>query len=119
MNKGRIPYRNVKKDYRMKRRKRQKRQILTAFFTLCLIIVMSFAISSFSSNAKTEIEDEVCKYYKSVIIQKGDTLWSIASQNMDSGYDDISSYIEEVMRMNGLRDDRITEGMYLIVPYFS
>jgi hypothetical protein len=52
------------------------------------------------------------------MIEKGDTLWSIASQNMNSGDNDISSYIEEVMRMNGLQDDRITEGMYLVIPYF-
>lgn len=112
-------YSNVQRGYHIKRKKRKKRQIFTAFLTLCLIIIISFALSGFSSNAKTEIEDEACKYYKSVMIEKGDTLWSIALQNMGSGYDDISSYIEEVMRMNGLRDDCITEGMYLVVPYFS
>ena len=102
----------------VRRRKRQKRQLLTAFFTFCMIVIISFAVCGFSSNAKMETEVEVCKYYKSVMIEKGDTLWSIASQNMNSGYNDISSYIEEVMRMNGLQDDRITEGMYLVIPYF-
>ena len=102
----------------IRRKKRQKRQLLAAFFTFCMIVIISFVVCGFSSNAKTETEDEVCKYYKSVMIEKGDTLWSIASQNMNSGDNDISSYIEEVMRMNGLQDDRITEGMYLVIPYF-
>lgn len=53
------------------------------------------------------------------MIEKGDTLWSIASQHMNANYQDIASYIEEVMRMNGLQDDCITEGMYLVIPYFS
>lgn len=103
----------------VRRKKRQKRQLLTAFFTFCMIVIISFAVCGFSSNAKTETEVEVYKYYKSVMIEKGDTLWSIAARNMNSGYSDISSYIEEVMRMNGLQDDRITEGMYLVIPYFS
>ncbi len=117
-NRG-IPNRSFKgDDYSKKRKKGQTRKILTALLTLCFIIIISFGISSFSSNAKAETDDTVCKYYKSIMIEKGDTLWSIASQHMNGGYEDIPSYIGEVMKMNGLRDDRITEGMYLVIPYF-
>lgn len=114
MNKRRVHRNKINKRMKM-----QKRQILAALLTLCLIIVLSFAVSGFSSNAKTETDDEICKYYKSIMIERGDTLWSIALQNMHSDDGDIISYIEEVMRMNNLQNDNITEGMYLVIPYFS
>ena len=62
-----------------------------------------------------------CKYYKSIMIEEGDTLWSIASQNLNDVNINItiSAYIKEIMKMNGLQSDRITAGMYLVIPYYS
>ena len=42
----------------IRRKKRQKRQLLAAFFTFCMIVIISFVVCGFSSNAKTETEDE-------------------------------------------------------------
>ena len=62
-----------------------------------------------------------CKYYKSIMIEEGDTLWSIASQNLNDVNINItiSAYIKEIMKMNGLQSDRITAGMYLVIQYYS
>lgn len=114
-----VPCGSRKTGTSQKRKKKQYKQMLTVLFTFCLIIIISLGVSGFASNAKTETEYTACKYYKSIMIEKGDTLWSIASQHMNANYQDIASYIEEVMRMNGLQDDCITEGMYLVIPYFS
>ena len=109
-----------------------------------LVIGLSFSASVFLSYANAENENagnrgtrnenignesrkeervgnerETFKYYKSVIIEKGDTLWSIALQNIESDADDVHAYIKEVKKMNGLRDDTITAGMYLIIPCYS
>ena len=55
------------------------------------------------------------------MIEEGDTLWSIASQNLNDVNINItiSAYIKEIMKMNGRQSDRITAGMYLVIPYYS
>ena len=40
--------------------------------------------------------------YKIIEIQTGDSLWSIAEENMNPGFDDIYDYIHEVKRCNQL-----------------
>lgn len=103
---------------KIRRQKERKKHIIITVLTFCLVTIISVTASSFLSHAKIRPEDEVLKYYKSVAIEEGDTLWAIALQNMDSEHYDITSYINEVKQMNGLRTDNITEGMYLILPYY-
>ena len=61
----------------------------------------------------------MCKYYKSIEITDGDTLWSIAKENMSEEYDSVYAYIEEVMEMNNLESDQIHSGQYLTVAYYD
>ena len=50
----------------------------------------------------------------------GDTLWSIAEDNMDARYyRHTADYVAEVKRMNSLDTDQIIAGSYLIIPYYS
>lgn len=97
-------------------RKYVKKQVFLAVLSFLFIFMFSFTANGFLSNAKTEGEAD--KYYKSIVIESGDTLWSIALQNMNFDDNDIMAYIKEVKEINGLEDDNITEGMYLIIPYF-
>lgn len=55
--------------------------------------------------------------YRIIEIQKGDSLWSIAKENMNPGFNDIFDYIREVKRCNQLDSDKITAGNYLMIPY--
>lgn len=105
---------------RIRRQRERKKHIIVSVCTLCLIILLSLTVSSFLSNAKTA-EEMPYKYYKSIMIEEGDTLWSIALQNInpENGNMEISAYIKEIMKMNGLQSDRITAGMYLVIPYFA
>ncbi len=107
-------------DNKKRRAQQQKKNTCLFFITACLIIVISFAANGFISNAKSDTPDNIeFKYYKSIVIEEGDTLWSIASENIGMEYEDKTSYINEVKKMNGLRDDQITIGSYIIIPYFS
>lgn len=58
------------------------------------------------------------KCYKSIEIQKGDSLWSIARTYCSSQWNSIEEYIEEVKAFNGLHTDEITTGHYIAVPYY-
>lgn len=58
------------------------------------------------------------KYYTSIRIQKGDTLWSIARKyNRHSGMTD-EEYIDELRHMNSISGLDIHAGHYLTVCYF-
>ena len=59
------------------------------------------------------------KYYTSIRIEAGDTLWSLADAYADENFKSKESFIKEVVRTNHLLDDNICEGDYLIVPYYS
>ena len=55
--------------------------------------------------------------YKSIKIEYGDTLWSIAKEYSDKK-DDISIdlAVERIYRVNGLKNSKIVSGNYIIVP---
>ena len=68
--------------------------------------------------SKASNEVNTYKYYTSIEVQKGDTLWTIAQQYADDDAD-YASYIEEVKEMNQLTSDTIHAGEYLTVSYSS
>lgn len=95
----------------------RNKRILTAVFFLIVGLVMSSSISGFAQSKKSE--EKFNKYYTSISIKKGDTLWSIASEYMTAEYDNIEEYILEVKRINHISGDTIYAGRYLTVPYYS
>ena len=91
---------------------------------LCFIIIVLMACvllcSGMISIAKEDSSDELgYKYYTGVQIQAGDTLWTIAQEYMPEGACTIHEYIEEIKRINHLKDDTIYEGQRLTVYYYS
>lgn len=58
------------------------------------------------------------KYYTSVTIRPGDTLWSIAEEYMPEDDTDTKKYIEEIMELNHLHSFKIHSGGSLVVPYY-
>ncbi len=80
-------------------------------------IVLSLSIISTEVTAQRTVACE--KSVTSVKIEKGDSLWSIASQYFTEECGNMNSYIEEIMYSNGLTSDVIHEGNYIIVPYYT
>ena len=90
---------------------------------LCIsIIVMLLIVCSGLIIANAAVSDDTIsdqnKYYTSISIEKGDTLWSIAS-NYVSGPKTISNYVNELKEINNLQTDCIYQGQNLIVYYYS
>lgn len=110
------------RNYRRKcRRQREIRRIfiLTA---IAVVLVLGFALSyhALLSHANTEIDDISYKYFTSIQIEPGDTLWSLADRYADQEhYASHDQYIEEVMNMNHMSSEDISAGSYLILPYYS
>ena len=108
----------------LRNRQKRKRQVryhtITLILSLFILITIPLLFASFSTEANDLEHQPSYKYYKSVEITKGDTLWSIASDNFDSGpYKDLHEYVTEVKKLNTLSSDDIVTGNFVIVPYYA
>ena len=78
-----------------------------------LLIILSIAISiKFTSHA-----ENTCEYnYISIRIEAGDTVNGIASKHLNNTYMNHTQLAEEIIRINRLSEDLLTEGAYIVVP---
>ncbi len=110
------------RNNRIKRQRIVRRQIivLSIIATLFLFITI-FMASSFMADAQSDSYTPEFKYYKTITVHSGDTLWEIANDNYNSNhYDDIYKYIVEIKDINVIDDlDSLSAGEALILPYYS
>ncbi len=99
-----------------------RRQYGVLLFTVSMVIFLSFFMKmSFSSDAQSDDYIPAFKYYHTVTVHSGDTLWSIASDNYDaSHYDNLDKYIAEICSINNFSNpDSLKAGENIIIPYYS
>lgn len=98
-------------------------QRVTQHVRLIIIIMVVFCfLIGFTSflGSKSEASDDISyKYYTSVEVKNGDTLWDIASEHITEEYSGLQEYVTEVKELNGLSNDNIRSGQSLIIPYYS
>ena len=90
------------------------------FFTgiiLMMVICITFGAFLVPAHEKTSADDTVYKYYKSIEIQSGDTLWAIAEDTMTDEYNSVAEYVQVLKDMNNLDSDNIQAGQNLIIAY--
>ena len=58
-------------------------------------------------------------YYKSVLLEDGDSLWKLAEKYSLGAPCTKEEYISELKAINGLSDDTIHTGCYLTVVYYE
>ncbi len=105
---------------RQKRLNQIKLHMLTLAISLVTVIMISVLFISLSTKANERGNQPSCKYYKSVEITNGDTLWSIAKDYFDSAYyENTRAYVSEIKKVNNLTSDDIVAGSYIIIPYYS
>lgn len=68
-------------------------------------------------NAQTE--HEATKYFTTIEVKAGDTLWDIAQEYGTIGYADTEAYLDEIRSINHIIGDEITSGCYLTIPYYA
>lgn len=97
-----------------------RRNIGILLLTIIMIGGFSTCFFGFKAKAQSNKEEVFCKYYKSVAVTQGDTLWNYAKDYADSSfYGSYDSYISEVMDINHLKNDKIVCGQHIILPYYS
>lgn len=113
-------YSRAKAKHEMRKKQVRKNILLLILSTIILSsLLVFFASMSIQASDIAHQQQVSYKYYKSIYISQGDTLWSIAEANMDEHYSSTTEYINEVKRMNSLTSDHIVCGSYLVIPYFS
>ena len=102
------------------RRESKRNQKIIAYSTVLIAVLAVTGSILFSSmKAQAAPATPYYKYYTSIQIQKGDTLWSIADIYITDEYADKKSYIQEICSINHISEDDIHSGQYITVPYYS
>lgn len=86
------------------------------------IIIISLAIllgSSISALASAKEQEPLHKYYKSIQVKNGDTLWTIADRFTADGTLTKKKFIQEVCELNHLSTDQIHSGESIVVVYYA
>ncbi|MCI6886243.1 MAG: LysM peptidoglycan-binding domain-containing protein [Lachnospiraceae bacterium] len=108
----------------MTRRQRIQAKRRLRNLTIILLMILAFCSGFFghtllSAYAKEKSVRPRNRYYTSVQLRQGDSLWEIARKYSEgSGYS-VDEYVEELKRMNGLKGEAIHSGEYLTVVYFA
>ena len=118
-NRNERAMRNYKR--RLRRRRELRRRMILAFMTLFLVMMGTVSYHAIELSASTGQEQLSFKYYTSITVAYGETLWDIADEYIDyNKYKNKNEYIAEVQSINHLKDtDAIRSGQSLIIPYYS
>ncbi|MGN1146832.1 MAG: LysM peptidoglycan-binding domain-containing protein [Lachnospiraceae bacterium] len=114
----------IRSEYRRQRNrarriKQLRRQCILVAITVVLVVVLAFSYHAILSKASSGTDDVSFKYYTSIEVAYGESLWTIAEEYAGDKYASAQDYIHEVMEINHLQDETLIAGQYLVVPYYS
>lgn len=107
----------MKRNSRRQREAAQKR--IAVLFCSIVAVVMICSIMFGAIHTQAAPAETTNKYYTSIRIESGDTLWAIASEYITDEYTDMNEYMSEVCAINHISEDEIHAGQYIVVPYYA
>ncbi len=99
---------------RTKRNTRIKAQLLFVAITLFMISITSIG---FLSQATDTTSAKIETSYKSIRIESGDCLWTIAEQYKLTESTSTQEFVDELMFLNNMSTHTIQTGDHIVVPY--
>lgn len=108
------------------RKRRAKERARKIFVLRCMLItaILIAVVSIYgilvvnASDSSSVSESEPVKYYKSICVESGETLWDIALKYHPDAYG-INSYIDDIKHINHMQSDTVYSGQNIIVYYLS
>jgi len=100
-------------------KKRRQVQIITSMLGVVALTVFALSMSAGKISAESDLSNHTYKYFTTVYVESGDSLWSIASEYATEEYSDLNMYIDEVKQINNLKGIKLQHGSYICVPYYS
>ena len=115
---------NYRRTAASKKNSSKRISSVTKFFITLMVISAAVCIILFSNRSVINADEsgnavQLTKYYKTITIEPGETLWSIAEEYKSGDYKTTQDYVDELITMNKLHSDSITSGQKLIVAYFA
>lgn len=86
---------------------------------LLLIGILLTANLFIGKENKVSANSSSYRYYKSIQIQNGDTIWSIAEESITPEYESVQDYVDDILNFNNMINDKIYAGEYIVVPYYK
>lgn len=93
-----------------------------AIFMMMIFIVFAAGFTRFiekTSFDASAAEMNVPTGYRSYVIQSGDSLWSIAKDNLPEAEENITEFVKELKSINRLQSDYIYDGQLIAVPCYQ
>jgi cell division protein YceG involved in septum cleavage len=91
---------------------------LAVLVIIAVMILLGSRISTFASSHT--VRTPLYKYYTSIQVEKGDSLWSIADDYIIDGVQSRDDFIDEVCQLNHIsRQDILQSGEHLVIMYYS
>lgn len=95
------------------------KKVLWIIIAVVIMLASSFfGMDLMNVQAEEPNQPSYQKYYTSIEIQSGDSLWMIAERYKTNSGKSTEELVEELKRMNALGGDIIHAGHYLTVPYY-
>ena len=107
----------MKRNRRRQREAAQKR--VAVLFCSIVAVIMICSVMFGAIHTQAAPAELTNKYYTSIQIESGDTLWAIANEYITDEYADMNEYICEVCSINHISEDEIHAGQYIVVPYYA
>lgn len=100
---------------------RKKKKDVSNYYTYFILrVLFIWKLSVFCIRIQEREEPVQFKCYKSIVIQEGDSLWSLAERHIDSESETaVKEYIKELKQINQLESETIQTGEHLIIPYYT
>ncbi len=103
----------------IKKKRLLKQKMALMIATICVIMIGSIGFGSIFSSAKNSASDVAeYKYYKSIVIEEGDSLWSIAERYNHETMNN-QDYVKELKELNSLTGETIHAGQHLLIAYYD
>lgn len=100
-----------------------KKKSITFRIIIIVAIILPSILMLFAAPYRTDASSNISpyrnKYYTSIYVNCGDTLWSIADKYITDEYSDNFQYINEIMSINNMHDSTIKSGTKLCIPYYA
>lgn len=90
----------------------RREQLMKLVLVLMLVISGFTVVGNVFANSAPSVQQE-----KRIVVERGDTLWSIALENKPSTMRTVI-YIEGIKQSSGLKDSNIKAGDVLVLPVY-
>lgn len=117
-------YRQQMRQHRLEARRRQteRRRIrsMVTIFTVLFMVLSIVSANAIIAKAGNGYEKNYMKLYKSIVVERGETVIEIAEKYMTPGYESVDELMEEIGYINSLNENyMIKSGNVLVIPYFA